>query len=168
MSMGFGSGEPSDAQTMRGRNWPCLTQFCIFLENRVGQLHELLRKLEGHDLRIVALSVADSVDCAVARVMLDNVERGREIFELSGVPFVEVQVIGVELPDNEQPYLSVCTALLQAEVNIHYTYPLLYRHRGRGAIALFVDDIEFGLSVLQEKGLRVLTEGDLQDDDEFF
>ena len=55
---------------MRGRSWPCLRQFCVFMENRVGGLNELLRHLERHDLRVVALSIANSVDCAIVRVML--------------------------------------------------------------------------------------------------
>jgi hypothetical protein len=168
MSMGFGDGASSDAMTMRGRDWPCLRQFCIFLENRVGRLSDLLRHLERQDLRVVALSIVDSVDCAIVRLMVDNFERGRELFSLAGFTAYESDLIGVALPDNPQPYVAVCTALLQAEVNIHYTYPLLYRRRGRGAIALYVDDVDQGLKVLHEKGLQVITEKDLMDDDEFF
>ena len=59
-------------------------------------------------------------------------------------------------------------ALLQAELNIHYTYPLLYRHRGRGAIALYVDDVDLALKTLTDKGHRIITENDLLDDDEYF
>ena len=168
MSMRFGDDAITDPATLRGRDWPCLRQFCIFLENRVGRLHELLRHLERHDLRIVALSIVDSVDCAIVRVMLDNYERGREIFKLAGMTAYEDDLIGVALPDDPQPYVTVCTALLEAEVNIHFTYPLLYRRKGRGAIALYVDDVDQGLRVLHEQGLRIVTEKDLLDDDEYF
>ena len=167
MSMSFGDDATVDASTMRGRSWPCLRQFCVFMENRVGRLHDLLRHLERSDLRVVALSIADSVDCAIARVMVDNADRCREIFELSNFPFSEADLVGVELPDVPQPYVTVCTALLAAEVNVHYTYPLLYRRGGRGAIALYVDDVEMAMQVLTDKGHRVITENDLLDDDEF-
>jgi len=167
MSQDFGDESHYDASTMRGRDWPCLRQFGIFMENRVGRLHDLLRHLEQHDLRVIALSIVDSVDCAVARVMVDNFERGREIFDLSNFTVFETDIIGVELPEDPQPYVRICTALLQAEVNIHYTYPLLYRRGGRGAIALFTDDIDSGLRVLKEKGHKIITENDLQEDDEF-
>ncbi len=168
MSMNIGEGDGIDASTMRGRDWPCLRQFCVFMENRVGRLHELLRHLEGHDLRVIALSIADSVDCAIARLMVDNYERCREILKLTNFTVSERDLIGVELPEDPQPYLKVCTALLQAEVNIHYTYPLLYRRRGRSAIALFVDDIEMGMHILRDAGHILIGENDLQDDDEEF
>jgi hypothetical protein len=167
MSMNSGGNAINDPATMRGRTWPCLRQFCIFLENRVGRLHDLLRHVEQHDLRVVALSIDDAVDYAVVRLMLDNCDRGREIFNLSDFPMFETDIIGVELPDDPQPYLRICMALLQAEVNIHYSYPLLYRRRGHGAIALCVDNIDQGLKVLADKGLRIITETDLLDDDEY-
>ena len=48
--MSRGGEASTDAGTMRGRDWPCLRQFGIFMENRVGTLHELLRHIERHDL----------------------------------------------------------------------------------------------------------------------
>lgn len=154
-------------ETIPERNWPCLRQFCVFIENRVGSLHDLMRHLERHDLRVVALSIDNSVDFAVVRLMVDSYERARELFHLGGYSFIENDIIGVELPDSGQPYLSVCTTLLQAEINIHYTYPLLYRRGGRGAIALFVDDIDRGLELLTDKGHQIITENDLLEDDEY-
>ena len=166
--MNFGDDDELDTSTMRGRDWPSLRQFCVFIENRVGGLTDLLRILEKHDLRIIALSIANSVDCAIIRVMLDNTDRAREVFQLSKFAFTESDVVGVELPRDSQPYLRVCMALLAVEINISYTYPLLYRREGRSAIALYVDDVETTLRVLAEKGFRLLTEDDLLQDDEYF
>ena len=140
----------------------------IFLENKVGNLADLLRRIETQDLRIIALSIADSVDCAIARLMLDSYERGKELLDLGGFAVFETDLIGVELPDDPQPYVRICIALLQAEINIHYTYPLLYRRGGRGAIALYVDDPDAGLRTLKELGHRIVTENDLREDDEYF
>jgi hypothetical protein len=166
--MSYGGKEKTEAGTARGRDWPCLRQFGVFMENRVGTLHELLRHVEKHDLRVMALTVVDSVDFSIARVILSNYERAHELFKLSNFKVFETDLIGVELSNDEQPYLQVCITLLQAELNIHYTYPLLYRGKGRGAIALHVDDVEMGLKVLGEKGLRIITENDLLEYDENF
>ncbi len=165
MSMGMGGEAFVDPETARRESWPTLRQFCIFMENRVGQLHELLRHIEQHDLRVIALSIVDSVDCAIARVMVDKTDRGREIFRMAGFQFSESDLIGVALPDDPQPYVKICMAMLQAEVNIHYTYPLLYRAHGRGAIALYVDDVDLGLRVLREKDHEIITESDIESDD---
>ena len=100
--------------------------------------------------------------------MLNDYERGHEIFQLSNFTVFDSDVIGVELPDDPQPYVKICLALLEAEMNIYYTYPLLYRRAGRGAIVLYVDDVDQGLKMLTEKGLRIITEKDLLEDDEFY
>ena len=168
MSMNFGGESTENPSTMRGRNWPCLRQFGVFMENRVGALHELLRHLERHDLRVMALSIVDSVDCAVIRLVLDNVDRAKELFDLSNFTVFETDLLGVELSEDPQPYVRICMALLEAELNIHYTYPLLYRRKGRGAIALYVDDIDLATKTLTDTGHRIITESDLLDDDEFF
>ena len=147
--------------TARDQDWPCLRQFCVFLENRIGRLRDLLRHFEKHDLRIVALCIVDSHDSAFARIILSSYDRGREILNLSGFAFFESDVIGVELPEGYQPFVSLCSSLLQAEVNIHYTYPLIYRGNGQGAIAISVDDLDMALKVLAERGHRMITDDDL-------
>ena len=147
--------------TARGRNWPTLRQFTVFLENRVGQLLELVRRFDGSQVRIVALSISDSGECAFVRFLLSHPEQGREILERAGLALIESDLIGVELPDDGQPLLRICTALLQAEVNIIQAYPILVRPRGRPAVALMVDNTEMGLETLGTKGFTMITEDDL-------
>ena len=168
MPSGFDDDIPIEPITLRGRDWPCLRQFCVFMENRVGKLHQLLKQIEQHDLRILALSVVDTVDFAVARIMVDETDRAREIFELADLNFIENDIIGVKLPDDDQPFVSIFLALVSAEINISYTYPLLYRHGGRGAIAVYVDDVDQAASILKDQGHELLSEKDLLADDEFF
>lgn len=158
-------GDFTESETMHGRSWPCLRQFCVFLENRVGRLNELLRLVEDLDNQVVALSIVDSVDFAMVRLMFSNTERGREKLSLSGFMFNESDVVGVELPESEKPLSDVCTALLAAELNIHHAYPLLYRRRGKSVVAMYVDDIDLSIQVLQDAGFRIITESDLLDDE---
>jgi hypothetical protein len=162
-----GAGEVVDTLTGRDHDWPTLRQFNVFLENSVGRLHQLLRLLEERHIRIVALSVANSVDCAFARLMVHDSDRARELLRFSQFAFVEIDLVGVEVPDSPQPFVQIFLALLQAELNIQYTYPLIYRRNGRGAIAMYVDDIDLALKTLGEKGLEVVTERDLLLADDF-
>lgn len=156
-----------EPETMRARDWPCLRQFCVFMENRVGRLNDLLRQVERNDLRVLALSVVDSVDFAVARIMVNETDRARELLQLSNFTFIENDVLGVELPDDPQPFLQIFRPLVGAEINVHYIYPLLYRRNGRGAVAVHVDNIDQGGEILKTQGHRLLTEADLVQDDEF-
>ena len=78
---------------------------------------------------------------------------------------VESDLIGLELPDGPNPLLDVCTALLQAEVNIVQAYPLMIRPHGRPAVALMVDNIDMAQETLKAKGFTMITERDLVDDE---
>lgn len=162
-----GGGATIEPSTARGQGWPCLRQFAIFMENRVGRLHDLLRLFEGREIRVVALSIANSVDCAFVRLIVDDSDRAREILTLSKFSFSEIDLVGVELPDNQQPFVKICLALLQAEVNIHYMYPLLFRPHGRGAVALYVDDIDLALQTLKTQGVTVITETELLNEENY-
>ena len=150
--------------TMRGRSYPSIRQFTVFLENRVGQLLEVVRRFEGTEVKIVALSINDSAECAFVRFLVSHPEEGREILERAGLAIIETDLIGVELPEGPQPLLQICTALLQAEVNIIQAYPLFVRPRGRPAVALMVDNIELGLETLASRGFSMVTEADLAED----
>ena len=163
--MSYDDSGATGFSTMRGRNYPSIRQFTVFLENRVGQLLEVVRRFEGSRVRFVALSIADSAECAFVRFLLSHPEEGREILERAGLAIIESDLIGVELPTGPQPLLKICTALLQAEVNIVQAYPLLVRPHGRAAVALMVDNIEMGLETLASKGFSMITEGDLAHDE---
>jgi hypothetical protein len=163
---GSGSGAGTGFATMRGRNYPSIRQFTVFLENRVGQLLEVIRRFEGSKVRIVAVSIHDSSECAFVRFLLSHPEQGREILERAGLALIETDLLGVELPEGSQPLLQVCTALLQAEVNIVQAYPLLVRPHGRPAVALMVDNLDLAMDTLNDKGFSMITEADLQADEE--
>ncbi|MFP6613361.1 MAG: acetolactate synthase [Pirellulales bacterium] len=159
MSVGEGAG--TEMGTVRGRDYPSIRQFTVFLENRVGQLLEVVRRFEGSQVRICALSINDSSECAFVRFLLSHPEQGREILERAGLPLIESDLIGVELPSESQPLLRVCTALLQAELNIIQAYPILDQPHHRPAVALMVDNIEMAQETLASKGFTMLTEDDL-------
>jgi hypothetical protein len=163
MSIGKGSGTGFD--TMRSRNWPTIRQFSVFVENRVGQLFDLMRVFEGSKVRVAAFSIVDSVDSAIVRLVVTHPEQGLELLRQKGYALAESDLVGVELPRTSQPILQVCTALLQAEINIHYAYPLLLHPHGRPAVALHVDSIEMAMNTLAEKGFTVLSEADLRSEE---
>lgn len=149
---------------MRGRNYPAIRQFTVFLENRVGQLLEVIRRFEGSRVKIVSLSITISAECAFVRFLLSHPEQGREILERAGLAIIESDLLGVEMPSGSQALLGICTALLQAEVNIIQAYPLLVRPHGRPVVALMVDNIDLAQETLAARGFTMITEADLQED----
>ena len=161
--MSFGGDEGSEIgfSTARGRDWPSVRQFNVFLENRLGALLNVVRRFETTDVRIVSLTVVDSADCAIIRMVLSDPERALEIFELAKLPITESDLLVVQLPSGDQPLLQICKALLAAEISIHYAYPLLVGPQGLPALALKVEDIDSAAGFLQEQGFVLFSEGDL-------
>jgi hypothetical protein len=68
----------------------------------------------------------------------------------------------VQLPEGTQPILQICKALLVAEINIHYAYPLLLGPYGRAALALHVEDHDAAVQTLNRQNFTILTENDLE------
>lgn len=161
MSMGESGGSELDYETMQARNWPSITQYSVFLENRVGQLLEIIRLFQGSKVRIVGLTISDSADCSILRLILSHPEQGREILSLNKNAFAYNELIVVELPAGPSSLVDVCATLLQAEINIYYSYPLIVHPNGRAAMALHVDNIEQATSTLHTRGFEILTEADL-------
>src|SRR3984893_1679912 len=142
MIMSIGEGTGVGFSTSRARDWPSVREFNVFLENRLGKLLEVVRHFETTDIRIISLTVVDSADCAIIRIVLSDPERALEIFRQAKLPVTESDLLVVQLPSGPQPLLQICKALLTAELNIHYAYPLLIGPLGNAALALHVEDHE--------------------------
>jgi hypothetical protein len=162
---GDDSGSTIDFETMRGRDWPSVRQFNVFVANRLGGLADVVRRFETTDIRIVSLTVVDSADCAIIRLVLSDPERAKEIFEQANLPVTESDLLVVQLPEGTQPLLSICKALLSAEISIHYAYPLLVGPNGSSALAIYVEDHETAVNHLTNLGFTIFTEKDLQCED---
>jgi hypothetical protein len=160
--MSDGDGGVTPNMTLRGREYPTIRQFTIFLENRVGQLLEVVRRFENTGIRIVAFSISDAAECAFVRFLVSDPERGREILERAGLAIIESDLVGVELPKGHQPLIQICAALLQAEINIIQAYPLLQHSNQPAAVAIMVDNTERALETLAAKGFQMISEQDLQ------
>src|SRR5262245_57138760 len=165
MSRGDGedSGIAIEDVTARGRDWPSVRQFNVFLENLMGALLEVVRRFETTDIHIVSLTIVDSADCAIIRIVLSDPERALEIFHQAKLPITESDLLVVELPDATQPLLRLCKTLLQAEVNVHYAYPILVGPHGAAALALHVDDHEMAVNTLSSQGFTIFTENDFKE-----
>src|SRR5947209_19889919 len=163
--MSTGQGEDSGAgvgfETARGRDWPSVRQFNVSVANRLGGLANVIRRFETTDNHIVSLTVVDSADCAIIRLVLSDPERALETFQQAKLPVTESDLLVVQLPQGDQPLLQICKALLAAEVGIDYAYPLLVGPQGSAALALHVEDIEVATQHLQRQGFTLFSENDL-------
>jgi hypothetical protein len=136
-------------------------QLSVFLENRVGALLSIVRTINDCHVEVVGLSVVDSMDVTIVRLILTDPDAVSTVFIEKGIPFSETRLTVVQLDEGAHGLSNCLTALLQGETNIHFSYPLLSRPNGKAALALCLEDNEFGTSVLRRCGFTLLCQEDL-------
>ncbi|MDP3069218.1 MAG: acetolactate synthase [Opitutaceae bacterium] len=146
-------------QTSTAPNDP-VRQFSVFTENRVGRLHDLTSLFRANNVHIMALTILDTTDCAIDRLIVDDPDKARELMVSNDFPYSESTVLAVEIGD-ESALNGVLATLLEAEINIHYIYSFIKRPEGRSALAMHVEDSEVAAQALARRGYRVLTQHDI-------
>lgn len=151
---------PSDTEI--GYAPPMVRHFSVFLDNRVGKLLELLASLdeEGH-ISVRAISIQDSSDYAVIRMLVDRPATAREILEKHQFALCETDVLVAELSKDHELH-HLCKFLLAAELNIHFAYPTMPRPAGVATVVLSTDDNTLAGQILRRKGFRLFGEADLE------
>jgi hypothetical protein len=149
---------PETTSKMEG---PLVKQFSVFLPNKVGAMLEMVKLLNMQNTHVVALSVSESTDSAIARIIASDPALVEKLFREKNVPFGISQVVVVEMREVATQLVKLLAALVMAEVNVHFAYPLLIRPRGFAAIALHVDDTECASSVLMGEGFKLLSQDDI-------
>jgi hypothetical protein len=147
-------------ETTAGFSPPTVTQFSVFLDNRVGKLHELLRAFDHAAVQICAFSVHDASDHAVVRLITNNSTDAKQLLMKHQLSFTETSLLVVELARGHT-LERMCLYLLGAELNIRFAYPLMLRPNGSPAIALAVDDPMLAGQILRRKDFKLLGEEDL-------
>lgn len=140
---------------------PPVRQFSVFLQNKVGALLEVVKLLNEHNVVVLALSIQDSSESSIGRMVVSDPDRVASLFHEHDIPFSQCEVLVVELRDGADDLSKVLAALLMAEVNIFFSYPLLIRPRGRAVLAMHLDDTECSTSVLRGNGFTILNQADL-------
>jgi hypothetical protein len=135
-------------------------QFSVFTENRVGRLYDLIGLLGENSVHVIAITVLDTTDSAILRLVVDDPDKARELMINNDFPFTEANVLAVEIPD-ESAIREILKALLEAEINVHYVYSFIKRPQGRYALALNVEDPETASQALGTHDFKVLTQSDI-------
>jgi hypothetical protein len=162
--MSLGDDDVIGYATARGRDWPSVRQFNVFLANRLGALLDLVKRFESTDVRM-SLTIVETSDCAIIRIVPSDYERAFEVLTAAKFAFTETDLLVVKLPDDDRPLLTITKALLSGEINLHYVYPMLIGigPMGSTALAMHVDDLENAAQTLQCQGFTLYSENDLID-----
>ena len=142
-------------------NSPHVRQFSVFLQNKVGALLEVVKLLNEQNIVVLALSIVDSSESAIGRMIVSDPERVTQLFHEHDIPYSDCEMLVVELKEGPGDLAKVLSALLMAEVNVYFSYPLLIRPRGLAVLAMHLDDNDCATNVLRGEGFKTLSQGDL-------
>ncbi len=152
--------ELEQTRTTEGQEGESITQFSVFLQNRVGALLDLVKLLNDHHIEVIAFSVQDSADASVTRMIVSDPDLVQHLFRAEEMAFNMTKVLVVELPEAAD-LASMLTCILQAEANISFSYPLMIRPQGLSALVLHVEDKDCVSDILKENQFKLLTQADI-------
>ena len=135
-------------------------QFSIYADNKVGRMNEIVRLLADREVHIMALSILDTTDSSIIRIIVDYPEEAKKLLEEHMFSFVMSELVAVELTGTDELKM-VTHALLQAEINIHYIYPFIFRPNNSSALALSLEDNDLASETLTRHQFKLLGQNDI-------
>lgn len=131
-------------------------QISIFLENKAGRLAEVTRILGEGQVNIRALSLADTTDFGILRLIVNDNAKALKILKENGFTVGETEVIAVEVPDRPGGLAGILAILYEAGMNVEYMYAFVERSSDNAVIIFRFDDIDAAIRTLQSKGVKIL------------
>ncbi|MBO5021326.1 MAG: ACT domain-containing protein [Clostridia bacterium] len=117
-----------------------ITQLSVFVENRVGNLDEILEVLSQNGINIRALSMADTSEFGILRMIVDDTDKAKEKLREIGVVVKSSEVIAQHIDDTPGGLQKVISKLKQGGVSVEYLYAFLNRENDTAQVVLRVDD----------------------------
>ena len=131
------------------------------LPNRVGALAAMVKLLRSLGVEVIGLSVQDSRDATVARIVVSDPETTEHLFMEKGIPFTSCELVVIAMREAGPGLLQCLDSLMIAETNIDFAYALMPSPEGQSMLAMHVEDYDFAVSVLHQSGFKLMYQEDL-------
>lgn len=130
-----------------------IKQLSVFLENREGRLDEVLKTLGANDVNIVALSLADTADYGMLRMIVSDPQKGRTVLKEAGITSMLTDVVALRVPHATGSLSKAMHELMTGGVNVEYMYA--FANGADASAVLKSDDPEKVVTILRENGFDV-------------
>lgn len=131
-------------------------QISVFLENKSGRLAEVTDVLAKAGINIRALSLADTADFGILRLIVNDTERAKQILKDNGFTVGKTEVIAVEVPDRPGGLAGILDVLKERGVNVEYMYAFVQKSKENAIIIFRFDEIEKAIEGLTTAGVKIL------------
>ena len=132
-------------------------QISVFLENKSGRLAQVTKTLADNNINIRALSLADTADFGILRIIVNDTEKASGILKEAGYTLSDTDVVAVEVPDKPGGLANILVPLWKAGLDVEYMYAFV-QSSGENAIMIFrFEDTDKAIEVLKDNNLRILS-----------
>jgi hypothetical protein len=131
-------------------------QISIFLENKSGRLAEVTDVLAAAGVNIRALSLADTADFGILRLIVDQVDQAKQALKDKGFTIGRTEVLALEVPDRPGGLAEILRILGKAGINVEYMYAFVQRSLDNAIVIFRFDELDKAIQVLTGAGVRVL------------
>ncbi len=138
-----------------------IQQISLFLENKPGHLNAICRTLADAGINIVTLSLADTQQFGIVRLIVQEWKRAKEVLEQAGFVVNVREVVAATVADRPGGLVDLLAIVQQAGVNIEYMYAFTFRHGGEAVLVFRFDDPDKAAVALKAAGRDVLGDVDL-------
>jgi hypothetical protein len=132
-------------------------QLAVFLENKSGRLAAITKALSDNSINIRALSVADTADFGILRLIVDDIDKATRVLKEGGFTVGKTDVIAVEVADKPGGLARVLSVLHEAGLNVEYMYAFVEKSAENAVLIFRFDDPDIAITILQNAGIRILT-----------
>ena len=136
-------------------------QLSVFIENRQGRLGEVLNVLKENSVNILSLSLADTTEYGLLRLIVSDPEAGKEKLAEAGFSSILSDVLIIEIPHKAGSLQGLLKSIETAGVNVEYMYGFTSKKRGVAAIILSMNDVDRALEVLRAANVSLVGADDL-------
>lgn len=134
-----------------------LKQISIFLENKKGRLWKALSILKDKGINIRALSIADTAEFGILRLIISEPQKAKEALEESNFVVKINEVIAVEVPDEPGGLEGILEILNKEDINVEYIYAFVEKNEDKAIVVLRTEDIDAGIKALEDGGATILS-----------
>jgi hypothetical protein len=133
-----------------------IKQISVFLENSAGRLGEVTKVLADADINIRAISIADTADFGILRLIVDKSDQAIAALNKAGFTTRLTDVVAVEIGDTPGSLAKVMELFQKSNVNIEYLYASLEGKLGKAVVIFKMENFEQGLKIVTDNGLSMV------------
>jgi hypothetical protein len=133
-----------------------IKQLSVFLENKPGQLSIPCKALANAGISILTLSLADTHQFGILRLILRDPEKGKKVLEEAGCVVNLTDVVAIEVPDRPGGLGEILEAVEAEDINLEYMYAFTYRSEDKAVIVFRFEDPDTALKILRDKNINII------------